>query len=687
MIDIIYHINKKDWNTLLKNKKNFKKQLNDSNYLIHYIISDNDIYSFRKIIKLSNKKQITFKNKYGDTAGHIAASNGFFNLLDEIINIYPSVLNLMNNSNSTIFTILINNPNKLFEILNNHKKNILSKKIKIDLIYKNNNTLLSLLSSKCKKENDIYFKIINLLLNLNINLFNPSYFPVFNMLSSINNLIILNLVFNNINSNKNKKKLINFVDYLNFTPLIHSISNNNYKITKFLLDNNADYNYTSPIGNINVFFSAIKLANYNIINELLKYDIDFSFTNNNLNTVIHLILITKNIKINTISKILKKNKNFNLQNINGNTPTHLLFKNFNWDTFIDVLKNNKTINYFIKNKNKKTPIDYLNKTNLKKLKKIVDIKKHNTQNTSKKINSINIIKTKNAKINVFSADIYDIHIYIVYLLKKYKNLKIPYYKFKFNKKNISKFLIKNNNHLINQKMNYIIQDYLHNFIHFYHSDILWHDKKIHYIPKYLKKAFKFSNKKNIDFIFINLGLISNNNNHANILIYDKKNNSIERFDPYGNWKINDVEDLDNILEKLFFNIINKKVKYLRPQDYLKVNSFQAISDEDNKFRKKFGDPDGFCLAWCYWYLELRLNNKNIDPKTLVEKAIKKINRTEKSFLIHIRNYANDIVKFKINELKKVGINDNDIHNEFLNNTIIDKIYDLYLNKEIIKIIK
>ena len=131
MIDIIYHINKKDWNTLLKNKKLLKKQLNDNNYLIHYIISDNDIYSFRKIIKLSDKKQITFKNKYGDTAGHIAASNGFFNLLDEIINIHPSVLNLMNNSNSTIFTILINNPNKLFEILNNQKKIFYLKKLKL----------------------------------------------------------------------------------------------------------------------------------------------------------------------------------------------------------------------------------------------------------------------------------------------------------------------------------------------------------------------------------------------------------------------------------------------------------------------------------------------------------------------------------------------------------------------------
>ena len=104
-------------------------------------------------------------------------------------------------------------------------------------------------------------------------------------------------------------------------------------------------------------------------------------------------------------------------------------------------------------------------------------------------------------------------------------------------------------------------------------------------------------------------------------------------------------------------------------------------------KKKFGDPDGFCLAWCYWYLELRLKNKGIDQKILVEKAIKKINRTEDSFLIHIRNYANDIVKFKINELKNVGFKENNLHNQFLNDNIIKQIYDKYINKEFLKIIK
>ena len=232
----------------------------------------------------------------------------------------------------------------------------------------------------------------------------------------------------------------------------------------------------------------------------------------------------------------------------------------------------------------------------------------------------------------------------------------------------------------------MISDILSNFIYFYHSDILWHNEKIFYIPKYLKKAFNNYNIKGVDFIFINLGIINQNTNHANILIFDKDNNSVERFDPYGDWKTNNIDKLDQTLEKLFKKIINKKIKYIKPSDYLIANSFQSISNEDNKFIKRFGDPDGFCLAWCYWYLELRLNNKGIDQK-LVEKAIKKINKTQDSFLIHIRNYANNIAKFKLKELTNVGFDEHLLHNQFLNDKTIKEIYDKYINKKIIQVIK
>ena len=207
------------------------------------------------------------------------------------------------------------------------------------------------MTSNNKLNNDIYFKIIKLLLNLNIDLYNPSYFPILNMVCSKNNLHILKLIIKHLDKN-DKKKLINFIDHLNFTPLIHAISNNNFEMTKFLLQENADYNYISPIGNIQVFFTAIRFNNNLIINELLKYDIDLTFTNNNLDTVIHFVLKNKFLNNNLIKKILIKFNNFNMQNIKGNTPTHLLFKFNKWDEFLDIIKT-KNIDFSLKNKEKR----------------------------------------------------------------------------------------------------------------------------------------------------------------------------------------------------------------------------------------------------------------------------------------------------------------------------------------------
>ena len=95
--------------------------------------------------------------------------------------------------------------------------------------------------------------------------------------------------------------------------------------------------------------------------------------------------------------------------------------------------------------------------------------------------------------------------------------------------------------------------------------------------------------------------------HANILVYDFKNMTIERFEPYGNSELIDSE-LDNVLEEEL--TWNTGLKYIRPKDYLPYTSFQLISNELSPTNQKPGDFGGFCLAWCTWYLEHRIINKN-----------------------------------------------------------------------------
>lgn len=110
-----------------------------------------------------------------------------------------------------------------------------------------------------------------------------------------------------------------------------------------------------------------------------------------------------------------------------------------------------------------------------------------------------------------------------------------------------------------------------------------------------------------------------------------------------------------------------------------TSGFQTISNEENNFNKKMGDFGGFCLAWCLWYLELRLSNPKINSKKLVTKSIKKLKLKNISFSEHIRNYANYINEKRIKWLTSVGIDKKRTSDEILTNQeeslIIDELIE------------
>ena len=51
------------------------------------------------------------------------------------------------------------------------------------------------------------------------------------------------------------------------------------------------------------------------------------------------------------------------------------------------------------------------------------------------------------------------------------------------------------------------------------------------------------------------------------------------------------------------------MKYCSPECYFPVSGFQTLSDENNIMNQKMGDFGGYCLAWCIWYVEHKLNVK------------------------------------------------------------------------------
>ena len=158
--------------------------------------------------------------------------------------------------------------------------------------------------------------------------------------------------------------------------------------------------------------------------------------------------------------------------------------------------------------------------------------------------------------------------------------------------------------------------------------------------------------------------------HANIIYIDINNKVIERFDPYGNIQQIYSENIDDILGKEFSKL--KGFKYIGTS-YMGVTSFQTLSRENDVHKKKFGDLGGFCLAWCFWYIELKLKNKDIQSKELVEKTIKKMIKEKIDFTDFIRNYANNLDSYLRKFLKKAGVKKKNLYNTIFSNTDYIKI--------------
>jgi hypothetical protein len=189
--------------------------------------------------------------------------------------------------------------------------------------------------------------------------------------------------------------------------------------------------------------------------------------------------------------------------------------------------------------------------------------------------------------------------------------------------------------------------------------IIWKSKDQHYINPnfsfYLKNA-SFSRSR---FIIIKLTLIPNmSSTHANTIIYDKKDKKVIRFEPYGVNDIVDGDELDCTIQDIFKKQFGK-VRYIRPSDYMDSAQWQTISGDSNIDDKILGDPVGYCLAWCFWFIKQKLNNPDKDEKELMKECLKNIKLIDpnigNTYLIHIRDFASELDRMKNIFMKDIGI--------------------------------
>jgi hypothetical protein len=394
------------------------------------------------------------------------------------------------------------------------------------------------------------------------------------------------------------------------------------------------------------------------------------------------------------------NTNLNIQNNDGETCWHYIIVTKLYKTYIDVLSNKKN-NLFILDKKNKTPYELLSKNKQEDIEMVLQIlvtsylnllknkdseiwtidwekicakpdanqdkcykqiKKHIIDNSisvpiKKKYYCINIEDPKKNTTTSFTGVILDIITCYIVLQKKHVNLLTSI---------TQDFVINQSVEQYYKKLGITKElsgDYLNFELFWIFQRELW--------PTNIENSINIFIKSDKNLFAIPVGIDLENGSHANIIIIDKEFKTIERFEPNGGVEPIDFNYNKNLLDfkiKLFLEKFFPDYEYLEPDKFLPNIGFQSLEMIENKKMKKIGDPGGFCVGWCLWYLEQRIKF-NVHPKFLALKLIIKIKSKNISFKNLIRSYVNELLSQGRDPiLEELNIDINDIINENIDET-------------------
>lgn len=518
----------------------------------------------------------------------------------------------------------------------------------------------------------------------------------------------------------------------------------NYLIEK--TDINLD-NKTKEYGTT-ALHQAVVNNNLDLINKLIKYGVDITISDNLGNNVLHFSIMEKNSKFislflnlnkidlnltnlngfipfnfylselsNYDNEIMQKfieGSNLNIQNFNGDTSLHLLDIKDQIYKYKKILES-KLLNIFIQNYDGKSV--YNSTKDKKELIKIVELsyfnnlKENLTLDWEKKCSFIRQnIKSKLSQ-NLKTKDDCLKKIKKVILDENRSIPKVKEIKFDANFGVILKdcffsgfpidtlfglLWLNRENSKINLILDYplTLNESIINFykkigmeinfkMDFINTMILWSYQKI-YFPDYFDNVLKKALENKAEIIVIPIGIETSQGAHTNILFWNLKKKTLERFEPNGkNPPINFNYNPD-LLDKLIYNkfiLFEKSLTYLKPMDYLPEVGFQMIENLENETCSQIGDPNGFCTVWCIWYSYQKSLNLSLDSKELVDELINNIKLEGRSFKNLIRNFSKNVSKLRDEYLMKVKL---DINQWILSNYSDEQLNSL--EKLILKLI-
>ena len=625
LTDLVENNNYSDINKYIKKINNINKDTINGNNILHLLAVKGSTHLIKLLKEYPN--YFKFSNEDGDTPIHLLAKYGYNDLIKECVKIDKNISLLINNNNENLLFLTFDNK-PLFNWLLDHSN--------YDINIMNEYGYTILIKTIMEKDNDLLNKIIKI---PNINLNNPTTSPPLNGLILSKNIKGIDMLLKH-GANPN------VIDSQLKTPLIYSVLIKNIDICKKLIEYGADVNFVGIDKIYNPLTISLIKNLPKISSLLLDHDINVNSTDKLVETPVHIALkLAKHNKIDNklLYRIMKK-ADLNIADTSGITPLYLIKKNKLDDKLKSFIKHKDLIHV------SGTPI-----------------------NINNNLSNINMVTSKNNyNYGLFSPDIITNIILIIGMLKKYNNIAIPYQHHFIDKKKYDVNKLNLNESFITKDMKIIFElntIYYYFFYNFVPHIFLWKNKNVYKFPPNLNiysKDVLSNNKKR--FIIYKLTLCPyENGTHANICIYDKQNKTIERFEPFGYNSLLDADTLDDRLEKYFKNYYGD-IKYIKPKDYLDKIKFQIISDDNNPNNKKLGDPFGYCLAWTYWYMELKINNPDDKPDELINNAyneiIKKYGNQSGFMLQFIRDYARELDVLKNETLKDMQIDETEFYNVY-----------------------
>ena len=166
------------------------------------------------------------------------------------------------------------------------------------------------------------------------------------------------------------------------------------------------------------------------------------------------------------------------------------------------------------------------------------------------------------------------------------------------------------------------------------------------------RQFKGCFDKGDEMIVIPLSFQSSRNmRHANIMVFKRATNTIERFEPYGYTKrIKKIPMVDKSIV-YFVNEINKlidkKIKYVPIEESCHEFGIQFIEEHVQTVKKEKNEGPGYCVIWSMFFTELSLANPELNIKQLTD-IIYGINIPN----LYFKNIARGYVYFFYEKMEK-----------------------------------